>query len=252
MRLHVIGCGDAFGSGGRANTCFWIECPAGEHPAMTVALDFGATSLVEIKRAGLDHGQLDAIVLSHLHGDHFGGIPFLLLDSQFERGRDRPLTIVGPVGTRDRIMTALEVFFPGTSKIDWRFRLDFVDLPCGDPCRLGDVEVMSHEVIHPSGAPATGVRLRCGGKLLAFSGDTEWTEALFAIAEGADLFIVECFRPEGEPHGHNALDTLEAQRQRFRTDRIMLTHMSGAMLGRMDEARARGFLVAHDGLVHDL
>lgn len=247
MRLRVIGCGDAFGSGGRANTCFWVEC--GD---TVVALDFGATSLVELKRAGLDHERLDAIVVSHLHGDHFGGVPFLLLDAQFERRRERPLTIVGPVGTEDRVRAALEIFFPGASRLGWRYPLAFVDLPCREPFRLAEVAIVSHEVDHPSGAPATGVRLRCGGKLLAFSGDTAWTEALFDVAEGADLFIVECFMPDGDPYGHGALETLDAHRHQFQTDHIMLTHMSPAMLGRIDEARRRGFLVAHDGLVHDL
>ena len=247
MRLRIIGCGDAFGSGGRANTCFWVECG----PA-TVALDFGATSLVELKRAELDHEQLDAIILSHLHGDHFGGVPFLLLDAQFARKRERPLTIIGPVGTEARIVAALDVFFPGCSSFDWRFPLTFVDLPCRNAHRFSGTEVESIEVVHPSGAPATGVRLRCGDKLLAFSGDTAWTDALFDIAAGADLFIVECFMPDGAPYGHGALETLEAHRGQFRTDHIMLTHMSPAMLGRIDEARARGFLVADDGLVYDL
>lgn len=247
MRLRVIGCGDAFGSGGRANTCFWIECDP-----TVVALDFGATSLVELKRAGLDHERLDAIVLSHLHGDHFGGLPFLLLDAQFERMRQRPLTIVGPVGSRDRIHAALEVFFPGSSALDWSFPLSFVDLPCREPYGFAELAIDSREVIHPSGAPSTGIRIRCGDKLLAFSGDTEWTDALLGLAEGADLFIVECWMPDGEPLGHGTLECLGEKREQLRTDHIMLTHMSPAMLGRMDEARARGFLVAHDGLVHDL
>lgn len=219
---------------------------------MTVALDFGVTSLVELKRAGLDHERLDAVVLSHLHGDHFGGLPFLLLDAQFDRERQRPLTIIGPVGTTTRVQAALEVFFPGSSKLAWRFPLTFVDLPCREPHRFEGLDIESHEVVHPSGAPATGVRLRCGGKLLAFSGDTAWTDALFDIAEGADLFLVECFMPDGDPYGHGALETLDANRDRFRTEHIMLTHMSTAMLSRIDEARARGFLVAHDGLIYDL
>lgn len=247
MRLRVIGCGDAFGSGGRANTCFWVECDDA-----CVTLDFGATSLVEIKRAGLDHERLDAIVISHLHGDHFGGIPFLLLDAQFERRRERPLTIVGPVGTKARIEAALEVFFPGSSGLDWRFRLEIVDLPCRAPFRLGELAIESYEVLHPSGAPATGVRLRCGDKLLAFSGDTAWTDALFDVADGADLFIVECFKPDGDPYAHGALGKLEDNRGKLRADRIMLTHMGPAMLGRIDEAKAHGFLVAHDGLVQDI
>src|SRR5919206_4363778 len=154
MRLTIVGCGDAFGSGGRANTCFWIEAKAS-----TIALDFGATSLVALKRMSLDPNRLDGIMLSHLHGDHFGALPFLLLDAQFDSRRERPLTIVGPVGLRERLTAAQEVFFPGSSKNRWRFPFDVVDLPCGTPYRVAGLELVTFEVIHPSGAPATALRV---------------------------------------------------------------------------------------------
>ncbi len=247
MRLRVIGCGDAFGSGGRANTCFLLETGR-----TIAAIDFGATSLVEMKRQGFDPQLLDVIVLSHLHGDHFGGIPFLFLDLQFDCGRTRPLTIIGPVGTRERLTAAAEVFFPGSSRIEWRFKLDIVDLPCGEPYVVADIGVVSHEVVHPSGAPSTGLRIGVGDRLIAYSGDTEWTDALYAIAGGADLFICECYKPNGAPVYHMSFSALDANRDRLGAKRTMLTHMSAAMLERTDEAVAKGYLVAHDGLVLDV
>lgn len=248
MRLTIVGCGDAFGSGGRANTCYWLDGPGG-----SIALDFGATSLVELKRRGLGHDRLDAIVLSHLHGDHFGGLPFLLLESQFVVGRTRPLTILGPPGTTARVKAASDVFFPGCSQIPWSFPLRIVDLPCGEPTTLdGGIAIETREVIHPSGGPPTAVRLSWGGRVLAFSGDTSWTDALIEVAAGANLFIVECYMPDGDPVAHGTMATIDANRDRLGAERIMLTHMGDAMLRRMDEARARGFLVAHDGLVIDV
>ena len=98
MRLTIVGSGDAFGSGGRFNTCFWLETAKA-----TLLVDCGASSLVALKAHGLDHGDIDGIVLSHLHGDHFGALPFLLLDAQFLARRERPLLIAGPPGTRARL-----------------------------------------------------------------------------------------------------------------------------------------------------
>ena len=77
MRLTIVGSGDAFGSGGRFNTCFWVETAKA-----TLMLDCGASSPVALKGRGLDFGRVDGVVLSHLHGDHFGGLGFLLLDEQ--------------------------------------------------------------------------------------------------------------------------------------------------------------------------
>lgn len=243
MRLTIIGCGDAFGSGGRGNTCFWVE--AGE---TTITLDFGATALVDMKRRGFDPKRIDAIVLTHLHGDHFGGVPFLMLDYQFDSCRTAPLTIVGPVGTQERLRLAQEVFFPGTSTIQWGFPLHIVELPCGTPHRFRDVGIDTSEVVHPSGAPATGVRLSHDGRVLAFSGDTTWTEALVDIARGADLFVVDC-HDLGSTHApHLDFPTLRANHRRLDARRIMITHLGSAMLGRMDEARSEGFLIADDGM----
>jgi ribonuclease BN (tRNA processing enzyme) len=247
MRLTVVGSGDAFGSGGRANTCFWIETGG-----ITVALDFGATSLVALKTLGLDPCRLDLVVLSHLHGDHFGGLPFLLLDRHFDQECDKPLTIVGPVGTAERLRAAMEVFFPGSSRNQWRFPLDVVDLPCLRAYNFAHLAIETREVIHPSGAPSTGVRMSGDGRLLAYSGDTMWTEALIDVADSADLFILECYKMNGAPTNHLDFATIEANRARFAIPRIMLTHMSDAVLPHLPEIKAKGYLPAYDGLVLDV
>ena len=101
MRLTIVGSGDAFGSGGRFNTCFLLETSKAK-----LLVDCGASSLVALKALGIDPNGIDGIVLSHLHGDHFGAIPFLLLDAQFLADRDRPLLIAGPPGTPARPASA--------------------------------------------------------------------------------------------------------------------------------------------------
>src|SRR5215831_10091708 len=123
MRLTIVGSGDAFGSGGRFHTCFWIETAKA-----TLLIDCGASSPVALKRRGLDFARVDGVVLSHLHGDHFGGLPFLLLDAQLVTRRERPLLIAGPPGTQARIEAALEVLFPRAATNQWRFALEFVEI----------------------------------------------------------------------------------------------------------------------------
>jgi ribonuclease BN (tRNA processing enzyme) len=243
MRLTVIGCGDAFGSGGRFNTCFMIAAPG-----RTVLLDCGASSLVALKARNIDINSIDGVILSHLHGDHFGALPFFLLESQFHARRERPLTIAGPPGTRERLNAACEVFFPRSSRNAWRFPLDIVEIPVGVPDEVLGFSIRTAEVVHQSGAPSTAVRLGADGKVLSYSGDTEWTDALIPIADGADLFIIECYDYSRDLPGHMNFATLRQKRAELRARRIMLTHMNPTMLARVDEARGEGLLVAEDGL----
>jgi len=244
MRLTVVGCGDAFGSGGRGNACFWIESGG-----VTVALDFGATALVGARRLGLDPNRIDAVVVSHLHGDHFGGLPFLLLDGHFDSRRETPLTIIGPVGAAERLRAALEVFYPGLSGLDWRFPLDVVHLPCGVRHRFAHLAIETAAVVHPSGAPATAVRMADGTRTLAYSGDTGWTDALVEVARGADFFITECTSFDRPLANHLDFTTIAANRARFEAARVMLTHMGAAVLDHLAEIEAKGYLAAYDGLI---
>jgi ribonuclease BN (tRNA processing enzyme) len=247
MRLTVVGCGDAFGSGGRANACFLVE--SGD---VTIALDFGATSLVALKQLGRDSNAIDVVMLSHLHGDHFGGLPFLLLYGHFDGLREKPLTIIGPLGTTERLNAAMEVFFPGSSRNRWRYPLTIIDLPCRTPHRFAHLAIETYEVIHPSGAPSTGVRLSDGSRLLAYSGDTMWTDALFEIARGAALLIIECYRLTGAPPNHLDFETIEVNRAKLETPRVMLTHMTDTVLPHLAQIEAKGYLTARDGLVLDV
>ena len=156
--------------------------------------------MVALKAHGLDPNHVDGIVLSHLHGDHFGAIPFLLLDAQFLAQRERPLLIAGPPGTRARLDTLLEVFFPRSTTNKWRFPWKVLEIEVGQETDVIGHVVTTTEVVHYSGAPSTALRLFDGKTLFAYSGDTEWVEDLLSVA-GADLFIVECYGYSGHMPG---------------------------------------------------
>ena len=178
-------------------------------------------------------------------------LPFFLLDAQLLSLRSRPLTIAGPSGMRDRLNAACEVFF-SRSINPWKFSLEIVEIAPGVPDEVLGFAIRTVEVVHQSGAASTAVRLTQDGKVLSYSGDTEWTDAPIPIADGADLFIVECYNYDRRSRGHMSFSALREKRGELRAQRIMLTHMNPTMLARLDEARGEGFLVAEDGLCIDI
>lgn len=246
MRLTVVGSGDAFGSGGRTNTCFWLETAKG-----MLTVDFGASALPALKALKLDLNMLDGILLSHLHGDHFGGLPLLLLDLQYLNRRERPLTIAGPPGTRARLATAMEAFFPKSTGTKWRFPWSVEEIAVGVETNVLGHSLATTEVIHQSGAPSTALRLSDDEKIFGYSGDTEWTDALLPISAGADLFICECYAYAGKMTGHLSWEILQPKIPALGAKRLMVTHMNPTVLAKLDELKSAGVLVADDGLVID-
>ena len=243
MKLTIVGSGDAFGSGGRFNTCFFLETAKA-----ALLIDCGASALPALKGQGIEPNRIDVIVLSHLHGDHFGGIPFFLLDSQFLARREKPLTIAGPPGTRARLHAALEVFFPKSTGTKWRFSWSVKEILVGVQSDVLGHSLITAEVIHQSGAPSTALRLSDGERTFAYSGDTEWTDALLPIANEADLFICECYAYSGKLTGHMSWEILKAKLSTLKAKQTMITHMNPSTLARLDEIRAFGVLAADDGL----
>src|SRR5436189_5518965 len=125
MQLRFVGCGDALGSGGRFNTCFHIT-----GARVNFLIDCGASSLPALKRLGIARDEIDVILITHFHGDHFAGLPFLLLDAQFTR-RTRPLIIAGPDGIEMRLAQAMEALYENSSKTKQKFDLSIVTMTPG-------------------------------------------------------------------------------------------------------------------------
>ena len=228
MKVRFLGSGDAFGSGGRFQTCIHVESGASQ-----LLLDCGASSLIAMRRFGVDPQAIDTVLLSHLHGDHFGGVPFLILDGQFKR-RTRPLLVAGPPGVEKRVRDAMEVFFPGSTRIERKFETRFVELADRVAVEVGPVHVTGYEVSHASGAPPFALRITGEGKIVTYSGDTEWTESLVDAARGADLFIAEALSYDKRIRYHLDLATLLKHRSRLDCRRLILTHMGEDVLARLD------------------
>jgi ribonuclease BN (tRNA processing enzyme) len=204
-----------------------------EDGAWRCLLDCGSTSLVGLKAAGIDPASVSAVVVSHLHGDHFGGLPFFLLDAQLNSKRTHRLSLLGHRDLEPRLRAAMDVLFPGSQRALDAVGVDFVELMPGRVTRIGDgdASIEVFDVDHFCGSPPFAVRLTTrSGKAIAYSGDTAWTESLLAASAGADLFIVETYFYDKVIKWHLDYTTLRANLPRITAHEVIGTHLSADML----------------------
>jgi len=245
MHLQFVGCGDAFGSGGRFNTCFHL---VGRD--INALIDCGATSLVGLSRLAISHNDINTIFITHFHADHVGGLPFFILEANYVLKRQRQLTVAGPPGLKTRYPEIMDTAFPGARSVEWSFPLTFQEMDIGKRNDIGNVRITPYHVLHDDRAgPCLGFRIEAEGKVIAFSGDTQWTDSVATIGRDADLFICEAYTRDKPVATHMALNLLEQHLPEIRPKRLILTHMGNDMLAHRAELP---YETADDGKIVEL
>lgn len=236
VTLQCVGSGDAFGSGGRLNSCYHLSTAAG-----TLLIDCGCSSLIGLQRCGLKAEEISTIVVSHLHGDHFGGIPFLLLEGKYSSRRERPLTLIGPEGLQIQVEAALDALYPGAFDDGFEFAVDYVTMTPRKLLSYDHFSLEAWQVKHGRSTNVYGLRIKAGGKIISYTGDTEWTEQLIPLAEASDLLVAECFAYDKPVPSHLDYQTLLKQRQRLGCRRLVMTHMGPEVLDHLDVLELEAF-----------
>ncbi len=235
-----VGTSDAFGSGGRRQSAYLVRAPSG-----AVLLDCGTTTGTGLAALGIPRDEIDAIVVSHFHADHFGGIPLFLLASLYQDDRHKPLRIAGPPDVEARVRRAAEALGHPIESQDWSFPIQFQEIRAGGESAVGPVRLGAFPTRHSPEAHPHGVVVQAGARRIVYSGDTGWFDELPAHAAGADLFVCECTLVQRSFEYHLSLEELVENRERFDCGRLVLTHLGEEMRSLTDYA---GFDVADDGL----
>jgi ribonuclease BN (tRNA processing enzyme) len=243
LKLRVLGSGDAFNSGGALHSCYLLE-----HDAGKLMLECGPSVLAGLKRAGIDSNTPDAVLLSHLHGDHFGGVPFLLLEYLFQNPRTRPLVIAGPPTTAQRVRSLYGELYREAHCREIRFDVDWVVAEPGANFRIAGFEVRAFQVPHTADPVSLGYRIESSAGTVVFSGDSAWTEAFVEHTRDSDLFLCECCSMKPEAPIHTSYAEIVENRARIGSRRVVLTHLG-------EDVRAASALDierAHDGMTVEI
>lgn len=241
VNIQILGGGDAFGSGGNFQTCFYIS-----NKEFHFLVDCGATALIAMKKYFVAPELIDTILLTHLHGDHFSGISFFLLDAQYVQKRTHPLNIVGPHRTEEKVFKALELFYPGISPEDFSYYIKFKEYASNDNFKSGPLTIGTYPVVHSKDVHPHGFRIQFSDKILAFSGDTSWDDVLYKIADNADLFLCECNFYNTENSNHLNYAIIQKNLSKFNFKKMVLNHLGEEMLSNLSSVRHE---IAEDGKI---
>lgn len=247
MKLTIIGCGDAFGSGGRFHSCYLLETSQGR-----LMLDCGANSPLALKRAGIAISSLDAIVISHCHGDHYGGLPFLFIERMFVERGPKPIEIIGPPGIARRTAELSEALYPSILNAPKNFDITYRELEPDRTASWRGVSIAAYQVDHFSGSPSLSLAVGDAGKRFAFSGDSGWCGGVIEAGRGADLYLVESTTYSTKTAMHLDYLTLSANFDRIGAKRYLLTHMSPEMLEATKNVDRSRCLLAEEGMSLDV
>ncbi len=244
LSVLFLGTGDAFSSGGRNQSACLIRAAT-----TSVLLDCGATALAALKRAGLRSGEIETILVSHFHGDHFSGLPFVYLDSIYSEPRSRPLYIAGPPGIRERAEELFRATYRDAAARPLPIPLVYMEMHHGQSIRIGEAAIEPFRVPHEETDAALGFRLTLEGKRILYSGDAGWTEDFITFSQGTDLFICECSRFDARVPSHLDYKRILENRSRFGTRRLILTHLGEEVLSHSAEMEIE---LARDGMIFEI
>ncbi len=220
FRVRVLGSGDAFNAGGALHSAYLLE-----HDGGKILLECGPSTLAGLKRNGVPPDEIDAVLVSHLHGDHFGGVPFLLLDYLFCSYRDRPFVIAGPPSTRARITSLYANLYKEEHFQRMPFELRERAVSPGDSFELAGLRVEAFRVPHEAEPFCLGYRISAGRHSMLFSGDSAWSEEFVHRSQSTDLFLCECCSMKPETDFHTSYDDILANRDKLGCKRLVLTHL---------------------------
>ena len=232
MEIVCLGTGDAFNSGGRRQPSFLLKTGADQ-----VLIDCGANTLLGLKSNKVDINEISAIFLTHFHGDHIGGLPHVIVDGAFKSKRNSSLTIIGPEGVEQRVQSLVYAMYPSVKITDLPFKLDFQETEPHKMLRWSGLNYQYYPVQHSPDSHPHGIQFRYNGKILAYSGDTEWCDGLVEMAENANCLIVDCTFHQEPAVNHLSHEMLWNNKEKLRAQKIYLTHCGSEVLRNSEQVR---------------
>jgi ribonuclease BN (tRNA processing enzyme) len=244
MRVITLGTGDAFGAAGRFHSAVAVR--SGN---ITALVDCGPCILPALHRSRIPPEDIDLILVTHLHGDHVGGVPMLLLDYQYRSRRRRPLVVVGSALCPARLEALTDAMYTEVTRKRRCFPVLYRKIRPERPISIRGMRIRAYAMRHTDREPCLGYRLEHRGKIVALTGDTTWCDSIPAMSRDANLLVTECTDFDLRTPVHLSYTELREHQAEIGAKRIVLTHVGADLLKNRGRIRHH---IARDGECFDI
>jgi ribonuclease BN (tRNA processing enzyme) len=243
--IQFLGTGNAFNADGRGTQSL-LFAPGSASPFL---VDIGSTAVQSMVRFDVDWPKIDRLFLTHLHGDHTAGWPFLLLNLVVLDRRTRPFDVYGPEGTKACLEGLASICFHDA--LDRQsFDVRYHEFPVAERQGLRDGHEMSFDLLPMEHhASSIAYRFQIDGTTFGVSGDTGWCENLERLADSSQVLITECTSVEPEARGHLSLQEIRQKRDRLGSGQVLLVHLTDAVAEDLARDPVPELLATYDGMI---
>jgi len=218
LELIFLGTGNAFTQAQR----YWGTILLND----SILFDCSPITVPHMKNLGKQLTNLETIFITHFHGDHYFGLPFLLLDFAYLLEIDHPLNVVGPSGVKDKIYQVTDWAFPGIwEKLKGRLNINYFEVTSSGDIEVNGLLFQAQALAHGS-AEAFGYKITIAEKTVGYTGDTDLCDGMFELGKGADVLIIEMSNPDLDIPGHMSLNKLQELRNNLDPKtKVILNHV---------------------------
>lgn len=213
MKLEFIGVGEAFDPQ-YGNASYLL------HSETKLLIDCGFAVPRNLFYLGMKPGFIDAIYITHFHADHIFGLPALVL-RWHEDGREKPLTIIGQTGIKERASHLLDIGYPGFSK-KLKFEINFIEVK--DKADFNEFKLDFAPTDHS--VRNLAIRVERKGKSIAFSGDGGLTDASKKLFSASNFLVLESYKLADKTKGHSSVsENLDFVAYQENVEALALVHI---------------------------
>jgi ribonuclease BN (tRNA processing enzyme) len=218
LELTFLGTGNAFSMANR----YWGAILVNDE----ILFDASPIIVPHMKKLKKNLEDIKYIFITHFHGDHYLGLPFLLLDYAYFKCPTHKFTIIGPQGLMSKITQVTNHSFSGLiEKLESKLDINYFEIKAPGDYEILDLKFYAYPMDHGT-TQAFGYKLYIDNIAIGYTGDTDLCDGVIKLGKDVDILIIELSNPDDNVPGHMNLQKITQLQNHIRKEvKIICNHV---------------------------